>query len=67
MGLHGAVAATPLQRENAVHVSSRHQPSSTPHIERYVDAKAAGDFLGLQVLLLGKGDGLLHRSKPANN
>ncbi len=65
MSLHGAVAATPLRRENAVHVSSGRQPSSTPHIERYVDAKAAGAILG-QALLLGKGGGLLHRSKPAN-
>jgi len=49
MGLHRAVATRPLKRENAnaVHVSLRHQPSPTPHIERYVDSKAAADFLGL--------------------
>ncbi len=65
MGLHGAAATTALRRENAVHVSSNH-PSISLHIERYVDSKAAGDFLGLQALLFGKGDGLLHRSKYAS-
>ena len=35
------------------------------------ELRSSGDFLLVlrapQALLLGKGDGLLHRSKPANN
>ncbi len=39
--------AVPLEREVVPHVSSRHQSISPVHIERYVDSKVAGRFLGL--------------------